>query len=1441
MTEKSIEKEKKTKSKEQLRLDRLVDKFGQEAVDASVKDYKEHCPGKPLNTGVIREHAKKYNVAKKKAEKNRSASKDDIYYPLAAAFLNQFGESRNPYEYEVERLHQYVEVCNYSVEEIRLAMADIVKKISGPSFNAIGHYVEKRREAGNADEKRICLEDAGYAKDADEERIEDSSFNEKIAEILDEKIPSLWDSNKLVIDDINGFLRKDAKATNLELIVGSGKTFMVPFIAAAGNKQGLRFVYCTHNKSLIRQAMDGMLEFSDMYRPGKEMLYVPSIEDSYRHFFGIYEKSKAKTGFSEQDVEKIEEQKIIKKYLPRVTKADRDSIKAVLYNRDVKLKSKNVRENAISAWENVVNVLKNIDELSKAKYLSEADRKAIQNQFTGQEGCIRRFFNALCTEKYKNNYEEMIADIPALVKLYPGCGFKKAKAVFMTFHKTEKALVVFGKYGTDPFVRPSSPDFPRDNLVYFDESDQFCSSVIGAKIENAVKCPVSLYEFVYKWFRWMNERYVYDKENDEFSFTLPEEMEVIGEEGHIRLKQAYIKVKRFFDKYNLKNHDAMRYDPKRNSDPLFIPSLASMADRMYAVFEEKRVEKDNDSESKQWVIIPNDGTDIDILEKYDSSKENEFFLKDFVKDALACTRQVLSIIRYISLIMYNKEPGSTLSSKVRSVADRLDYRGDTDTINFIVNNMLPTKSQSISYGDDYSRGLNLITFHNAENHSYRTVVNAVFLSNLPDYDVANMVFNHDKVIFSSGTASLNSLHNIDQRYVEEAVNRKYLELNKENIPDVFYEPPNLKKAVSMSNEARKKKLEKSKLIFPVYEREVQKIKKDIDSIVKGHDVTTYEAVTGQKFPRAFINVNGGNRVTNFYQINRLAFATYAVDQMLQNDCKVGLIFQNALPSDKPEFVYSIPNIEEAAKHIVEKYTAKTGKKVEVKILKASVSTIEKAKKMLKDIDENTIVLLVTAYNSIGAGVDLSYNRLSSDVLYDIDAVFLDDIRNVIKGSSEAVSGVKYQKAACTTLYELLKFDHLVSRDICCNDRIRGEIPRILSCIRRGDQGFARNLYPEDSHSPYHETIAALLLQAFGRIDRGKKKASTVLVAASATLISDGGLSRDLYCNSNIPYMFERFLENAEQYASEHFTEEVPDKGKLLVTEKYQRANRKNCRDVWNLLSCIQRSKNNGEDVPDYVISDYNDLRASAFTMGYQDNGLTPYGYFADMPREFANDGWRLTIKNGDTDNLYNAFISICDAYKDIPHGSEFLKELEAYKKHRMFGEGWERLFENILKHEDEIRENGFKFIPFAETYYIFLGEFYERITLAMSLPGGAFDVGRRLVPVPANQFEDFDFRYEGTNVFVDTKGYRHERTPVTSEKLKTKESRCPGPSAIVFENVKPSERKLGGDETILVGRSEAFFINGALSYKDSVTEISERNSTRHNELLRLCEKYKIKE
>ena len=117
-----------------------------------------------------------------------------------------------------------------------MAMDKIVKELPGPLFNAIGHYIEKRREAGNADEKRICLEDAEYTKDADEERIKGSSFNEKIAEILDEKIPSLWDSNKLVIDDINGFLREDAKATNLELIVGSGKTFMVPFIAAAGNK-----------------------------------------------------------------------------------------------------------------------------------------------------------------------------------------------------------------------------------------------------------------------------------------------------------------------------------------------------------------------------------------------------------------------------------------------------------------------------------------------------------------------------------------------------------------------------------------------------------------------------------------------------------------------------------------------------------------------------------------------------------------------------------------------------------------------------------------------------------------------------------------------------------------------------------------------------------------------------------------------------------------------------------------------------------------------------------------------------------------------------------------------------------------------------------------------------------------------------------------------------
>lgn len=403
----------------------------------------------------------------------------------------------------------------------------------------------------------------------------------------------------------------------------------------------------------------------------------------------------------------------------------------------------------------------------------------------------------------------------------------------------------------------------------------------------------------------------------------------------------------------------MRYDPKENSDSSFIPSLASMADRMYSVFNNGKYNREDDKNTvKQWVVIPSDVTDINILEKNSALMGNDFFLKDFVKDALACTRRILSLIRYISLTMHNKKPGSTLSSKIRTVADRFDYQGDTDTINFIVNNMLPTKSQSISYEDDYSRGLNLITFHNAEDHELRTIVNAVFLSNLPDYDVANMVFNHDKVIFSSGTASLNSLHNIDQRYVEEAVNRKYLELNKENVPDVFYELPNLKKAVSMSNEARKKKLEKSKLIFPVYEREVPKIKNDIDSIVKGYDVTTYEAVTGQKFPRAFINVNGKNHVANFYQINRLAFATYAVDQMLQNDCKVGLIFQNALPSDKPESVYSIPNIEEAAKHIVEKYTAKTGKKSRLRSLKHLLALLKKLKRCLRTLTKTPLFCLL---------------------------------------------------------------------------------------------------------------------------------------------------------------------------------------------------------------------------------------------------------------------------------------------------------------------------------------------------------------------------------------------------------------------------------------------------------------------------------------------------
>ena len=57
--EKLIEKEKKTKSKEQLKLDKLIDKFGQEAIDASIKAYKENCPGEPLNIGVIRDKAKK--------------------------------------------------------------------------------------------------------------------------------------------------------------------------------------------------------------------------------------------------------------------------------------------------------------------------------------------------------------------------------------------------------------------------------------------------------------------------------------------------------------------------------------------------------------------------------------------------------------------------------------------------------------------------------------------------------------------------------------------------------------------------------------------------------------------------------------------------------------------------------------------------------------------------------------------------------------------------------------------------------------------------------------------------------------------------------------------------------------------------------------------------------------------------------------------------------------------------------------------------------------------------------------------------------------------------------------------------------------------------------------------------------------------------------------
>lgn len=173
------------------------------------------------------------------------------------------------------------------------------------------------------------------------------------------------------------------------------------------------------------------------------------------------------------------------------------------------------------------------------------------------------------------------------------------------------------------------------------------------------------------------------------------------------------------------------------------------------------------------------------------------------------------------------------------------------------------------------------------------------------------------------------------------------------------------------------------------------------------------------------------------------------------------------------------------------------------------------------------------------------------------------------------------------------------------------------------------------------------------------------------------------------------------------------------------------------------------------------------------------------------------------------------------------------------------LFEEILPFESEIRKYGFKYPPFAETVYICQGAFYEKIFEALSLPGGVLDIGYTLSPVKNAQFEDFDYVYEGTNVYVDVKGYSQTRELTTKEKLWNKIIRCKDRCAVVYINTKvcdtavyPSEPAIIHEEPI---ENSLYLVHGIGSRHDRSEVVKERAKRRMGEVKRLCDKYRRKE
>ncbi|MFQ6791701.1 MAG: hypothetical protein ACLRT4_02835 [Thomasclavelia sp.] len=644
--------------------------------------------------------------------------------------------------------------------------------------------------------------------------------------------------------------------------------------------------------------------------------------------------------------------------------------------------------------------------------------------------------------------------------LYPQVEIENYKIIFLTSRKLVSRLDIIYK---DSFDLLSS-NLLNDSIVFLDEFDSIKADITHKLIDQSIRYQKSLIE-MYEILNssWQNHQIC----NSYYNLMSKEQKDDYANIG-MEIKEIY---NDFVIQYNYKSSEESS-DGKNfifNSN-LFISIL---------------------NNNRSHIFIKTDHQDkinyinFTTKELYDEHDHNEDI------NIYSMLRRINTLINKAAILFYGiaeklyqknieNDTGMSLESALSSVYN--EFRISKSMKNFMVNLKKPAYryNSNIFFYDQsfYARGFQYYEFADSFSHQSYTRFN-YYDYQLTAEKILIYLSKRNKVIGLSATAHINSvISNFDLDYIKRVLGKDYYSPSDEFICKV------------------KSELKETNNIYD------QKIKIHIDSI----NITTPNII--KELADLF---NDRQFAFEFYQQNFLRLDNYYQNRYL----KIFMVINNFIDHDDIQSFlcvnsWLLNDRENSSKTVVETVFNKLKGDREIYLEVLDGSDYEKKKKdILKKLKNGKKVFVITSYQTIGKGQNLTYeiknlqeefvilsNKIPNRTKYkDFDGIYLGDITNVIPNITNKITIEQLYEYLIIvwSMYERNEIEYMIAKDETRKAfRAYSNTKNNKSCLR--------------GKLSYLNYRTHILIQTLGRLNRTDVKKSNIYIYLDDELLKDVGLN-----------------------------------------------------------------------------------------------------------------------------------------------------------------------------------------------------------------------------------------------------------------------------------------------------------------------------------------------